>query len=187
MASSDAFLNYISPVIDREGGYSNHPADSGGETMWGITVARARAAGYLGPMQAMTKDQAVEIYRLFYWRQPMFDRIHAVDPAIGLQLLDYGINFGQVVAGRHLQRALNVLNNGGTIYPDLTADGVCGAMTLAALRGFIAKRGAEGLKVLLGMIRAQASVRYIEIAEAKPSQEVFEYGWQLNRGLGGVL
>ena len=184
MASPDAFLAYILPVIAKEGGYSNHAADAGGETMYGITIARARAAGFTGPMRTLTKDQAVEIYRTFYWTQPMFDCIHAVTPSIGLMLLDLGINFGQGVAGRMLQRALNVLNIGGTLYPDLTVDGVCGAMTVAALRSFGAKRGVEGFRVLLGMIRAQASVRYIEIAEAKPSQEVFVYGWQLNRAIG---
>jgi hypothetical protein len=30
----------IDGVIGREGGYSNNPNDSGGETMWGVTIAR---------------------------------------------------------------------------------------------------------------------------------------------------
>jgi hypothetical protein len=40
--------------------------------------------------------------------------------------------------------------------------------------------------VLLGMITAQHSARYIEIAEHDPSQETFEFGWQLNRALGAI-
>jgi hypothetical protein len=35
--------------------------------------------------------------------------------------------------------------------------------------------------VLLRMVIAQKAVRYMEIAEAKPSQETFEYGWVFNR------
>jgi hypothetical protein len=31
------------------------------------------------------------------------------------------------------------------------------------------------------MLNAQQSIRYIELAEGSPSQEAFEFGWQLNR------
>lgn len=183
---ADPFLEYIGPTLSTEGGYANDPLDAGGETKWGITAARARAAGYTGPMRQMPRQAAIEIYKLFYWRQPGFDVVHAVDAPIGLLLLDLGVNFGQAVAGRFLQRALNVLNLNGTLYPDLVADGACGAMTISALKGFCAARGKEGRRVLLGMIRAQGSVRYVEIAEAKPTQERFEWGWQLARGIGGA-
>ena len=40
----------IDGVIGREGGYSNHPADRGGPTRWGVTEAVARANGYRGDM-----------------------------------------------------------------------------------------------------------------------------------------
>ncbi|RKT99489.1 hypothetical protein C7H84_31230 [Burkholderia sp. Nafp2/4-1b] len=40
-------------------------------------------------------------------------------------------------------------------------------------------------RVLLGMIAAQQSVYYLELAERRPANETFEYGWQLNRALGG--
>ena len=46
---------------------------------------------------------------------------------------------------------------------------------------------ADGRRVLLGMVTAQQSVRYLEIVERNPSQEVFEFGWQLNRALGAGL
>ena len=41
--------------------------------------------------------------------------------------------------------------------------------------------GKDGETVLLRMVDAQQSVRYIEIAEAKPTNEDFEFGWQKNR------
>ena len=40
----------IDELIAREGGYTNHPADRGGPTRYGITEAVARAHGYDGPM-----------------------------------------------------------------------------------------------------------------------------------------
>ena len=41
----------IDAVIDREGGYVDHPADKGGPTRFGITQAVARAHGYAEAMR----------------------------------------------------------------------------------------------------------------------------------------
>ena len=41
----------VEALIDREGGYVNHPADRGGATCFGITEAVARAHGYGGAMR----------------------------------------------------------------------------------------------------------------------------------------
>ena len=40
----------IDALIEREGGYVDHPADKGGPTCFGITEAVARAHGYRGAM-----------------------------------------------------------------------------------------------------------------------------------------
>nr|WP_275691132.1 MULTISPECIES: putative peptidoglycan-binding domain-containing protein [unclassified Burkholderia] len=76
------------------------------------------------------------------------------------------------------------MNQGGKAFPDIAADGGIGPMTLAALKAFLQQRGADGHRVLYGMIAAQQSVFYIELAERRPENEAFEYGWQLNRALG---
>src|SRR5690349_1456205 len=52
----------IDALIDREGGYVNHPADKGGPTCFGITEAVARAHGYRGAMRDLPRDEAVGIY-----------------------------------------------------------------------------------------------------------------------------
>ncbi|PTB28834.1 hypothetical protein C9I56_11125 [Paraburkholderia caribensis] len=178
--------DYINTIVGIEGGYSNNPDDAGGETMWGITIAVARAFGYTGSMQAMPRSVALDIYRQRYWTQPRFDQIYAVDPALAEKLLDIGVNMGQSTGVMFMQRALNVLNQQAKAYPDIAVDGGVGPMTLTALRAFYAMRGVDGHRVLLGMVASQQSVRYIEIAEKNPSQETFEYGWQLNRALGAT-
>lgn len=113
----------LGALIGREGKYSNNPSDKGGETMWGITVAVARAFGYAGPMSSMPRSAAEQIYTVRFWQQPGFDKIAAVDEGIAEEMLDTGVNMGPVVAGKFLQRALNVLNQGDELYPNLTVDG----------------------------------------------------------------
>lgn len=54
-------------LVDREGGYSNNPADPGGETMWGVTARVARAHGYAGPMRDMPLSTARSIAKATYW------------------------------------------------------------------------------------------------------------------------
>ncbi len=175
------FEAYIQLVLAKEAGYSDNPNDSGGPTNYGITQARAKAAGYTGDMRQLQMDQAVEIYRLFYWRQPMFDAVAEISPGLAALCLDLGINLGTTWPGRFVQRALNVLNDRELLYRNVTPDGVMGAMTRAALSSFLERRGSRGLEVLINMVRAQASVRYIEIAEGSLKNEDFEYGWQDTR------
>jgi lysozyme family protein len=168
-------------LIGKEGAYSNNPNDSGGETIWGITKAVADAFGYVGAMQGMTKDQAKEIYRKRYWSQPNFDKVFTINPNIAGCLFDTGVNMGTNTPGKFLQRALNVLNGNGTLYPDVGVDGAIGAMTLSALNKFLQLRKQDGENVLLRMLNAQKTLRYMEISENNHTQETFTYGWILNR------
>ncbi|UUM20893.1 glycoside hydrolase family 108 protein [Mycoavidus sp. SF9855] len=174
--------HYIDRLLEREGGYSNHPKDSGGETQWGITIAVARAAGYTGQMKAMPREAAKAIYRQRYWLEPRLDQIDAIHPKLAEKLFDIGANCSPSIGIRFLQRALNLLK--GSAAPLLIIDGCLGTETLSALKQFKAARGANGLKVLLAMINAQLSVHYIELAERYPKNQTFIYGWQLNRVLG---
>jgi len=171
----------INALIDREGGYVNDPTDKGGETNFGITRTQALAYGYAGPMITLPRTTAFAIYKDLYWQKPGFADIDGTMPNLAAELLDTGANMGPKTASMFLQRALNVLNNGGKDYPDIGVDGDIGKLTLYALAQFKAKRGAMAERVLLRMMEAQQAVRYMEIAEKNPSQEKFEYGWIANR------
>lgn len=171
----------LNALLEREGKYSNHPEDRGGETAWGVTVAVARAFGYAGPMTDMPRTVAYRIYAERYWFQPKLNEVALQSALIAEEMLDTGVNMGQAVAVRFLQRALNVLNRNERLYPDITVDGAIGKMTLSSLRAYLSERGVSGETVLLRMLNAQQSVRYMELAENNRSQEEFQYGWQLNR------
>jgi len=172
---------YIADLIEREGGYVNHPSDRGGPTIWGITEAVARAFGYHGAMQDMPRSVAKQIYLERYWTAPGFDKVNDYSASVAEELLDTGVNMGPATAGKFLQRALNVLNQEAKVYSDVVADGAIGKMTLAALRAYLTHRGKDGHVVLMRALNAQQGVRYIELAEGRPSQEDFVHGWFLHR------
>lgn len=176
----------IDELIAREGGYSNNPNDSGGETNFGITAATARANGYGGPMRAMPRSVAVDIYRRIYWLRPRFDEVAKRSERIGFELFDTGVNCGQATAAIFLQRSLSALNRGARDYPDIKADGAIGDATLAALDGYFHVRGEAGETVLLIALNALQGERYISLAEHTPGDESFLYGWLANR-VGNAL
>jgi len=171
----------IDAVIDREGGYVHHPADRGGPTRWGITEGVARARGWTGDMRGFPREEAVAIYRRLYWVRPRFDRVEDAAPLIAAELFDTGINMGPRVAVGFLQRALNALNRGASDYADIVPDGRIGPATLAALAGFLDRRGSAGEGVLLKAIEALQGERYVALAERRPANEAFLYGWLANR------
>ncbi|MGE4430177.1 MAG: glycoside hydrolase family 108 protein [Sphingobium sp.] len=172
---------WLDELIDREGGYSDHPADRGGPTKWGITQAVARAHGYSGDMRLLPLDVARSIYRERYWRAPGFAAVGDIAPSIAGEMFDTGVNMGPAVAVGFLQRALNALNRNGRDYADMTVDRRMGPVTLAALKAFLRIRGRGGEAVLLKAIEALQGERYIALAESRPANEAFLYGWIANR------
>lgn len=171
----------IDDVIGREGGYSNHPADRGGATRWGITEAVARAHGYRGDMRCFPREEAVELYKRIYWTRPGFDRIAALAPDIAAELFDTGVNMGPGVAVSFLQRALNALNRGASDYADIVPGVRIDDATVAALAAYLRKRAPHGESVLMKALEALQGERYLDLAERRPANEAFLYGWLANR------
>ena len=171
----------IAALIDREGGYVAHPADRGGPTCFGITEAVARAHGYAGPMALLPRDEACTIYRRIYWLRPRLDAVAMHSVPIAAELFDTGVNMGPGVAVTFLQRALTALNRTGRDYPDLVPDGRVGPQTTAALDTFLTLRHPGGETVLLRALEALQGERYLRLAERRPANEAFLYGWLANR------
>ncbi len=76
---------------------------------------------------------------------------------------------------------MNALNRNGRDYADLKVDQAVGAKTLSALGAFLAVRGRAGEKVLLKALEALQGERYLALAESRPANEAFLYGWLANR------
>ncbi len=173
--------NLIDDVIGREGGYSNHPADRGGATRWGITEAVARAHGYRGEMRVFPRDEAAALYKRIYWVRPGFDRIADLASDVAAELFDTGVNMGPGVAVSFLHRALNALNRGASDYADIVPGVRIDDATIVALSTFLKKRAPLGEAVLMKALEALQGERYLDLAERRPANEAFLYGWLANR------
>lgn len=173
----------IDSVLVAEGGatYTNDTSDAGGETRYGITLTVARANGYTGSMRELPEAVARAIYRKRYVSEPRFSDVLAIEPNIGAELIDTGVNMGPGVAASFLQRWLNGFNEGGNRYAGLKVDGRIGDVTLDALRAFVRWRGPQGITALLRGLNASQAERYLAITEGNPSQRKYLFGWVLNR------
>lgn len=80
-----------------EGGWSDHKADPGGKTMYGITEAVFHAwlkvRGLpLRPVRSITKSEALSIYREQYWKPTA--ETFALFPGVDLAVYDAAVNSG---------------------------------------------------------------------------------------------
>lgn len=171
----------IDEIITREGGYVNDPSDSGGETMFGITVAVARANGYTGAMINMPRVVAFNIYAAEYWDKLNLDQIEQRSAPIAEELADTAVNLGTGQAAEFFQRSLNALNNGGTLYPDLKVDRSIGQMTLKAFDAFLKRKDGQAPTIMLRALNSLQGAFYIGLAERREKDEKFLAGWLLNR------
>lgn len=144
----------ITDILKAEGWdtYTNHPADRGGPTKWGITEA-----AYGGDVRNITEAEARLFYHRKYIVEPRFDEIN---PTFLMALVvDAAVNHGTKRAAKWLQRAVGV-----------TQDGYVGQQTLAALRG--QDFHVTALKFLSYRVKF-----YGYLVTRDPSQAVFAHGW----------
>src|SRR5215475_12529181 len=93
---ADDFDTCLAFTLKEEGGYSDDPADPGGATNMGITLATYRQWSdnpNLGPLQVqdMSERTARAIYRSLYWN-PL--RADALPAGVDLSVFDMGVNAG---------------------------------------------------------------------------------------------
>ena len=112
------FDTAFSLLLGHEGDFSDHEADTGGKTRYGVTEAVAREVGYKGDMRELPLDLAKRIYLERYWKPISADDL---PPGIRYIVFDGAVNSGPAQSARWLQRALGV-----------EADGVIGPKTLTA-------------------------------------------------------
>jgi lysozyme family protein len=94
-------------LIGNEGGYSNNPADPGGETMYGITKRVAVKHGYTGDMHDLPLDLAKSIAKAEYWDTCNGD---GLPDLIDFQVFDASYNSGPERAREWITKAWDVFD-----------------------------------------------------------------------------
>lgn len=150
-------------TLKNEGGYSNHPNDTGGPTNRGIT---AQTLGrYLGKtsvtaqeVQALDYETTTKIYKKYYWDVMNLDRV--LDQGIATALFDMGVLCGTGTAARLCQEVLGI--------------SITKKMDQATLDRLNTTRDDHFIPAF-----AQQNTRRFEaIVAAKPDKKVFLKGWK---------
>ncbi|MER8567614.1 hypothetical protein NKH85_17130 [Mesorhizobium sp. M0924] len=117
------FARSLALVLKSEGGWSDNPADPGGATMKGVTLANFRryvkADATKDDLRHITDAQIATVYRRFYW-----DAVAGAELPDGVDYatFDFAVNSGPSRAAKYLQGVAGVAR-----------DGRIGPATIAAL------------------------------------------------------
>lgn len=167
------FNKYFPTLLKHEGGWTDDPADRGGQTNLGITLGTFKntAQRILGVeptvenLKNLTKEQAAKIYKAEYWDKVKGDDIEPQE--LANIMFDFAVNSGTGTAAKYLQRVLNDLGS------NIAVDGGIGPMTLKEFNKYDPKE----------IYRRYKQLRidfYHKIVEKDPTQQRFLKGW-LNR------
>lgn len=106
------FARALALVLESEGGWSDNPADPGGATMKGVTLANFRryvkADAGKADLRKITDSQVATVYRRFYW-----DAVLGAELPDGIDyaVFDFAVNSGPGRAAKYLQAALGVVQD----------------------------------------------------------------------------
>ena len=150
----------ISELLLREGGFVDHPFDTGGSTNFGITAGTLSLHRGVSVSKEdifnLSQAEAIEIYEYEYIIKPKFDLIDSEE--LKRLVIDTGVHSGVVRATLWLQEASGV-----------DVDGIIGKITLGAVNS----NSLEVFKRYLGL-----RIRFLgALITRDPKQAVFAKGW----------
>ncbi|MDX1901873.1 MAG: glycosyl hydrolase 108 family protein [Gammaproteobacteria bacterium] len=173
------FDTAILTVLRHEGLYVNDPQDAGGATNYGVSLRWLKSIGDLNSdgfldgdldhdgdvdlfdVKNMTRDDAIKLYRQYWWDNFPYEKI--VNQLIGTKLFDLAVNMGSKPSHKCLQRAIRAASG-----LHLLEDGILGTKSLEAIN-------AANADTLLAAYRSEAAGFYRSLNKPK-----YIEGW-LNR------
>lgn len=173
------FKTALKDTLGIEGGISNNPKDRGGFTYKGISYKNWptwKGWTLVNRWGTLTQDEIEELDRLVddFYLVNFWDRISLtsiVNQKIANELFDTAVNVSTRTAATFLQRALNLLNQEGKLYEDITIDGLIGSKTLHLTNTH------PYPDALLKLLNGLQLSYYVAICEKDATQETFLRGW----------
>lgn len=173
------FERAIPHILKHEGGWVNHPNDPGGATNFGVSLRFLADYPNVGDFDGdgdvdaqdiknMTVEQAMMIYKMFWWDKFGYGRIN--DQTIATKVLDLSVNMGSVRAHKLLQAALNK-----AFSLRLTVDGILGNASISTIN---AAMDGDQEQTLLTAYCDEAWGFYQRLIAGNPKFKVFEKGWR---------
>lgn len=169
------FNKAIIHTLASEGGYVNDSNDPGGATNWGVSIRFLKSAGDydkdgwldgdidhdgdvdINDIKKMTKEEAVDIYKMHFWDKYKYENIQNYD--VAARIFDMTVNMGARQAAKLAQRAAGA-----------SADGVLGPKSFGAINK---KRPDEMMREL----RFQHVKFYLDLMERRPKFTKYKNGW----------
>ncbi|MCA0057902.1 MULTISPECIES: glycosyl hydrolase 108 family protein [unclassified Mesorhizobium] len=161
------FTRALALILKSEGGWSDNPADPGGATMKGVTLANFRryvkADAVKADLRKISDAQLATVYRRFYW-----DAVAGAELPDGVDyaVFDYAVNSGPSRAAKYLQAVVGTAQD-GRIGPETLAavasrpaavviDNLCDARLAFLKRLPTWPTFGKGWSSRVGSVRAQA-------------------------------
>jgi lysozyme family protein len=163
------FENFARKVLRLEGGYVNHPLDSGGPTKYGVILSVWTQHGYdkdgdgdidAEDIKKLSEDDAKYIAKKFFWDYFRADFI--LNESVAQFIVDWGYNSGRKTVAKIVQRLLGIDD-----------DGIVGPQTLTALN-------CADQEKLFSKLIIERKVFLNNIIKRRPEKIVFYDGW-MNR------
>ncbi len=153
----------VADVIEREGGFNDHPEDAGGPTKYGISLKYLRGryqSATVEDVKALTTAMAAGFYKKDFFYGPRIDKLPA---QLQPQMFDMVVNHGPSRAVKMLQKTL--------LIPE---DGRVGPATCTAAAAAIEKYGFPVFSNHLVCLRKDF---YRDIVKGDPEEVKFLKGW----------
>lgn len=148
-----AFDRFIIDILHHEGGRASAAQEKreGGRTKFGVFEKSHPDVWADGDV---TLEEAIAVYRKFYWNEIKGDKLDAFSPGLALSVFDFAVNAGPSRAVKILQQVLNVT----------PVSGVVANKTLGAIELYADKRK------LIEMYNIARELFYAELIRKNPTQ-----------------
>jgi len=151
-------------------GVSEHPADPGGITKYGISLRWYRKAvdriADADTIRNLKEEEVKKLVKLRWWNIRPYALL--VDQNVANRTFSFCYNMGPRNGTRILQRAINRSDQLGVV---VKVDGLLGNRTVAAANSIFPE-------LLLNNIREEAKQYYARLVVRRPKLVVFHNGWQ---------